>query len=151
MRVLVLFAIGLTSFSCFSQERDAFMVSTGFMIILSTKDYSEAFKKAEEASALLKLELKLNGNFPGKKGGLDNDEVCECGIQHGYIARGRYDAGMYVSIEHTNSYEQFTDGYYIVVVGSGKRTELNKYLIAIKKQYPTAYIKNSDVYVGCMH
>jgi len=132
-------------------QPDDHFVSKGFLIILTTKDYDGALKRAEEASQKLNLDLELRGLYPDEEMGLDTDEQCGCGEWHGYIARGRYDDGQYVSIEYTNFYNSFAEGYYIVIIGSGDRKELKPLLKKAKVHYKDAYIKNSDVYIGCMH
>lgn len=125
--------------------------SKSFLIIQSTKSYNRALKKAQLACNDLSFTLNLRNLFRDKTNGLTTNEVCGCGEKHGYIARGRYDDGEYISIEYSSSYEAFAPNYYIVVVASGKRTELNDLLPKIREEYPDAYIKESSVYVGCMH
>lgn len=124
---------------------------TSFLIIKSTKNYNSALKKAQVASNKLGWTLNLNGNYKDKKNGLTNSDICDCGVNHGYIPRGRYDAGNYVSIEFSSAYEGFTKGYYIVVVSSGEREKVQSILAKVQKHYIDAYIKDTDIYVGCMH
>lgn len=133
-----------------AQDENTF-ASKGFTIVLATKNYDRALKLAKEASKSLELEFKSRGNSPAKQGGLTSDEVCSCGIKHGYVPRGRYDDGEYVSIEYSNNYESFRNGYYIVMVCSGDPEELVQQLPKIKEHYHDAYIKNDKVYLGCMH
>lgn len=147
-----LLSILLLSILCLTSNRvEAQTQKTSFLIIKSTKNYSSALKKAQLACNKLGWVLKLNGNYEDKENGLTNSEVCGCGNEHGYIPRGRYDAGNYISIEYSTAYEGFTEGYYIVVVSSGAREEVQKVLSKVQKHYSDAYIKDSDVYVGCMH
>ena len=144
--ILLLSFISLTSTMVNGQTQ-----KTSFLIIKSTKNYSSALKKAQLACNKLGWTLNLNGNYEDKENGLTNSEVCGCGEEHGYIPRGRYDAGNFISIEYSSAYEGFTKGYYIVVISSGKREKVQSVLAKVQKHYSDAYIKDSDVYVGCMH
>ena len=150
--ILVLLIISFfgSNFS-YCQDWDSQYVEKGFLIILSTKDYDSALKRAEDASEQLGLDFKTRGYYPDEESGLKSDEVCGCGESHGYIARGRYDDGEYVSIEYSSSFKSFADGYYIVILASGRRKDLKPFLTKVKAFYNDAYIKNSKVYIGCMH
>ncbi len=66
-----------------------------------------------------------------------------------YVPRGRYDDGIYISIEYSNSYENFKDGYYIVIAASGD--DVKEYLKPVKEVVKDAYVKSSKVYIGCLH
>ena len=134
-----------------SNSIDENFVHKYFLIVLSTKDYDVALRLAKEASASFDLQLVLNDNYPNKEKGLTNDFVCSCGEAHGYNPRGRYDDGDYVSIEYSDYYNSFSKGYYLVIVSSGSKEEVNKKLPAIREVYNSAYVKSSSVYMGCMH
>jgi hypothetical protein len=124
---------------------------TSFLIIQSTKNYNTALKKAQLACNKLGLTLNLNGNYQDTDGGLTNSEICGCGESHGYLPRGRYDDGNYISIEYSSDYSGFSKGYYIVIVSSGERETVNSILTKVQAHYKSAYIKDSDIYIGCMH
>jgi hypothetical protein len=72
-----------------------------------------------------------------------------------YIARGEGDAqnNYYISIEYSNAYEGFAQGYYIVVAGIDEpnSSKLKTELARVKKYYKTAYAKGTKVWHGCMH
>lgn len=142
----ILFAI---SNQAVAQE-DA-MVDKSFLIILSTKSYGSALKKAQKACNKLGLTLNLNGNYEDKEKGLTNNSLGPTGEKLGYIPRGRYDDGDYISIEYTDAYEEFTNGYYIVVVSSGNREDVKKVLPKAKEHYKDAYIKDAKVFMGSMY
>jgi hypothetical protein len=129
------------------------IVEKGFVIISSTKDYNSALKLTKEVNRKLNIAIDLRGYYPDEKMGLDTDIACGCGENHGYIARGRFDDGEYLSIEYSDNFEAFTDGYYIVVAASGtnKESELTHTLKKVQSITSDAYIKNSTVYIGCMH
>ena len=151
--VFVIILLGVPSKILHSQEP---YIDMGFVIILSTKDYSSALKVAKEASSKLDWKLNLRNYYEDKvNGGLKTDIKCGCGIEHSvsYITRGRDETGNYVSIEFSNAFEEFTKGYYIVVVSSGYKEDkfLSESLNMAKEFYPDAYRKISNVYLGCMH
>ena len=125
----------------------------GFAIIHSTKDYNAALKTANEASEKLGLEVDLRSYYPDREEGLKSDEVCGCGLVHGYIPRGRWDDGVYLSIEYSNRYTGFSKGYYMVIVASGESgsQELTQAYQKARIHYTDAYIKNTSMYLGCMH
>jgi len=128
-------------------------VDKGFVIVHSTKDYNAALQTVHEASQKLNTEIDLRGYYPGEESGLKTDFVCGCGEAHGYVARGRWDDGTYISIEYSDRYQGFAKGYYIVVLASGEKTSeiLTETLAKAKKHYSDAYIKHTSVYIGCMH
>lgn len=136
-------------------DYDMFYEGREFMIILSSKDFQKSVEFATIAAESLQLELKIDAieevdghlSFPQAEcegGGFDYP----C-----YIARGRYDDGDYVSIEQSDAYDGFTRGYYIVVVSSGPKGDPNRrdLLVDVKNFYDDAYIKSTQVYMGCMH
>jgi len=124
-----------------------------FVIVQSTKNYTAAKATALSASQKLNCKLDLRGLKPHKKNGLTFSKG-DCENEGGYpcyIARGRYDAGEYVSIEWSDAITGFAKGYYVVIISSGD-AELSK--ASLKKAKPffkNAYSKSAEVYVGCMH
>lgn len=148
-----------------AQENPGCYVKKYFLILQSTKDYPSALQTAKNAAKSLKLDLDLRGLIPVKDtntglnlpvdsclkyareaGEEDPDSSC-------YMARGRYDDGIYVSIEYSNAIFGFAKGYYIVVAGSGVKADqpLVATLKKARAQYADAYLKASTVYVCCMH
>lgn len=127
-----------------------------FVIVKSTSSYDEARRIAVEAAKGLRVPMKLRDLAPASKGGLSFPEaVCE---KNGwdapcYVARGRYDDGVYVSIEHTSGYPEFKPNLYIVVVASGRKgtVPIKKTARDAKKIFPDAYVRVAQVYIGCIH
>jgi hypothetical protein len=129
-------------------------VKQSFLIILSTKSYAEAKKMATVAASKLKIKLDLRGLKPNKESGLTfTPKKCkEDGWEFpAYISRGRYDAGEYVSIEYSDAFKGFAEGYYIVTTASGDADDVKTALAKVKKVYKKAYSKETEVYMGCMH
>jgi hypothetical protein len=137
----------------FAQEERPY-IKKAFVIVQSTKDYATAKLTAEKAASQLHQKLDLRELQPNKKTGLTfSDSVCENeGGYPCYISRGRYDNGNYVSIEWSNAFEKFAEGYYIVVISSGlDAAGTNEVLKNAKKYFKDAYAKKAEIYVGCMH
>ena len=144
--------------TCFGQEEDFSQeVKKYFLIVHSTKDYSSALKKANSISKDLKLDLDLRELMKNEDNvGLTwGKTVCEgdgwefpC-----YVPRGRYDDGDYASVEWSNGYQGFSKGYYIVIISS--QTEYDNKIMNLlneaKEFVPSAYVKSSMVFMGCMH
>ena len=139
-----------SSFSLDLPQQEPY-VQKSFLIVMSTKNYDRALSKAQKVANTLVVPLNLRNIIKDPEGGLTSNEVCGCGEQHGYIPRGRADDGKYISIEYSTAYQGFTPGYYMVVVASGQRNELEDLLPTVQKHYKDAYIKNAEVYMGCMH
>ena len=70
-----------------------------------------------------------------------------------YVARGRDDDGLYVSVEYSTAYTGFKPGLYIVIVASdSKAGSIAKDAAkTAKKVFPDAYTRRTGVYLGCMH
>lgn len=138
-------------------EMDQSMMHTGreFMIILSSKDFEKSMEYAVEAAEKLQLELRID-DLEEVDGHLSySPTICdESGFDHPcYVARGRYDDGDYVSVEQSDAYDGFTRGYFIVVVSSGPKSDPDRrdLLVDVKAHYESAYVKSTQVYMGCMH
>jgi hypothetical protein len=138
-----------------STNEDMF-VKKDFLILLSTKSYKAALTTAKKVSSSMNLKLDLRGLTENKESGLSfSQKQCkEDDIEYpAYYARGRWDDGVYISIEYSDAYTEFAKGYYIVIAASGTKEE-NEIKTAYKKIKPgfkDAYFKSSKVYMGCMH
>jgi len=132
-------------------------VSIGFVVVRSTPDYAEALRVAESLSSATGVELNLRRlAFLPEHGLTHSKEVCEEQLEAPYpcyVARGRFDAGVYLSVERSDAYESFRPGYFIVVAASGQpdSVALATTLQAVRDPYPDAYLKVAKVYHGCMH
>jgi hypothetical protein len=124
-----------------------------FCILVCTKNYAEAKKAAQQAAKKTGLTLDLRDLIPNKKIGLTTPKanVPEGEEYPQYYSRGRYDDGEYISIEYSNAFTGFAKGLYMVIAYSGEKDEAKATLKKVKPFYKTAYIKRSEVYIGCMH
>ncbi|NOT91339.1 hypothetical protein [Ferruginibacter sp.] len=150
----IIFSISLLFFAAVSLAQEAQpYIKKSFVIVQSTKNYAAAKLTAEKAARQLQQPLDFRELKPNKKTGLTfADSVCENeGGYPCYIARGRFDDGDYVSIEWSNAINGFAKGYYVVIVGAGSKDETTIVLKKVKKFFKEAYIKQAEVYIGCMH
>jgi len=123
-----------------------------FIVVVSTKRYRDAKKVAERASKALKIPLDLRGLTPHPKAQLTHTEQrCEDWGYPCYFARGRMDAGKYVSIERSDAYRGFKPGYFIVIVETGHARRLDKELERVRRVFADAYQKFAWVYQACMN
>jgi hypothetical protein len=128
-----------------------------FLILKSTKSYSEAKVTAEKAAKALHLRLDLGGYEFNQESGLSLSEQ-ECGESAFdfpcYVARGRGDEDKpYISVEYSSAFPEFAKGLYIVVASASRLNETRgaSLLKKVKKLYPDAYLKRAKVWLGCMH
>jgi hypothetical protein len=130
-----------------------------FVIVASEKTFPAAIAKAgviAEASGV-RFDLRGVGYDPAQSaqnGGLTLSarECEEYGWEYPcYVPRGRWDSGEFLSVEYSSAIQGFTPGFYVVIAGSGDRTEMNAVLAKVKKAVPDAYMKTAGVYLGCMH
>ncbi len=150
--ILVSFLFTIISLHTISYSREGFK-EAGFVIIHSSKDYESAKKIVEEAHIRMNYKINLRGYYKGNDQPLETDKLCECGNNpHQYIARGRWDDGNYISIEHSDRYTGFIESYYIVVIASGQEDskKLKEALALAKQFYPSAYLKKIEIYIGCI-
>lgn len=157
--MLIRFLIGICMvipFSIHAQEQEEQFIEKEFVIILSSKDYDAALRTAKSAAEKLQYKLDLRDLKKNKQSGLTwSEKICEdeWGEFPCYVARGRYDDGNYVSVEYSNAYNDFTEGYYIVVIAGGAKgsEDVKSALAKAKRFYKNAYSKTTKVYIGCMH
>lgn len=138
-----------------STTEDMF-VKKDFLIVLSTKNYKSALATAKKIAASTKIKLDLRGLTENKESGLTiSKAACKEADEDypAYYARGRWDDGVYISIEYSDAYTAFAKGYYIVVAASGSKEEkeIQTAHKKLKTSYKDAYFKSSKVYLGCMH
>lgn len=148
---LVFVTTKLFAYNDINNEVDSF-VKKEFLIAKSTTSYKEAKRYAQSLAKRLNIKLDLRGLRFHKKNFLTfSKQECEENTYYYpcYISRGRYDDGEYISIEHSNSYNEFRNGYYIVVVASGN--DVSKSLRKIQRKLRDAYVKKASVYMGCLH
>ena len=145
----------------FGQDNPDCYAEKDFLIVYATKNYSIALSTAKQASKKLNIQLDLRNLLQDSDtlhGLTLPSDTClkywgdlDSSIRTCYVARGRYDDGIYISIEYSSSYYSCQRGYYIVMVDSGFKGdgELKSTLKKVKTKYTDAYIKTSKVYMCC--
>ena len=155
MKYLLWITLALASFDFEQVAAQEPYVYKGFVILQSTKSYEAAFRTVNKARKLLDVPVDLRDLVENVDGGLrymDTDPGEGDGGLCEYIPRGRWDDGVYLSIEYSDYFEGFTVGYYIVVLASGPVNEILYNAVEDAFTfYPDVYIKKSSVHIGCMH
>lgn len=146
MKNLLLLILIFISIQLKAQE-----VSKSFLIVHSTKKYSAALKSAQKVAYKMGIPINLRDCYKANEEGLTSSVICGCGEKHGYIPRGRFDDGEYISIEYSSSYESFAPNYYIVIISSGDDEAVKSLLSKSQEFNKSAFVKKSKVYMGCMH
>lgn len=143
-----------------SQESD--QTAERHVAILSVyKSFAAARADAEKIAKASKVPFSMQGRVYDKKRGLIYPDDFEDEVFRGaYVAR-RYDKTIlsggekqsaYLSVERSDAYEGFKPGFYIVVAGIGKtRDEALKQTAKFKTWAPTAYVKKTRIFMGCLH
>ncbi|TNE76390.1 MAG: hypothetical protein EP333_02670 [Bacteroidetes bacterium] len=149
--ILTLFSI--LTFASVSIGQEEEMYAEKYYVVLGEyRSYSKALRKAQKNANQIPSPLNLRNLIPDTEIGLTSNEVCGCGEKHGYIPRGRYDDGKYISIEFSNGlYDQETDGYYVVVLYSGSSEEAKQIFDQSREKIKNIKVINGKVYMGCMH
>jgi hypothetical protein len=129
-----------------------------FVIVMSSKSYDAALERAKDASEKLGYKLDLRGLTQNDEMGLSlPEEVCEaiCGGDVAdfpqYLPRNDWGASKYVSVEYSNGFAGFSEGYYIVVVASDEKGApiIEEALTEAREFYDDAYAKTCGVWMGC--
>ena len=137
---------------------DSPWVDQSFVIVASEKSFDNALEKAGRISVQAGVPFDMqNVRFDpahlSTHGGLTHsEETCvEFGEYPCYIPRGRWDAGIYLSVEYSSAIQGFTPGLYVVIAATGTKEEMQPVLTTVQKAAPDAYLKTSSVYMGCLH
>ena len=152
----VMMVATLVAVSSVSRPEDPDVVRKSFVIIKATHDYAEARALAAAAAEKLAIRLDLRDLAPDREVGLTfPEDACknEFGEYPWYVPRGRWDDGVYLSIEHSSSYEGFDEGLYMVVLASGAPRDraIGAAVRRAKSAYPEVVVKTAPVYLGCIH
>jgi hypothetical protein len=138
-----------------AEEIDDF-VSKRFIVLKQTKSYADANKSAANAARKLKIKLDLRDLSEHEDTGLSaSKKTCEENLFYYpcYVARGRYDDEISVSIEHADGYHDFKKGHFIVMLASSavNNPEIEKFLKKAKAKFPEVFSHTERVYMGCIH
>ena len=139
-----------------SPDRDPEIVRKAFVILKATPSYAEARGVAMSAAERLAIRLDLRELVPDHEMGLTfSEEACknEFGEFPCYVPRGRWDDGVYISVEHSSSYEGLEEGRYIVVLASGapRDRSIGAAVRRARDSFPDVTVRTAPVYLGCIH
>jgi hypothetical protein len=148
--------VALVAVTSSAPDHDPDVVRKSFVILKATPSYAEARALAAAAAERLAIRLDLRDLVPDGAVGLTfSQDACanEFGEFPCYVPRGRWDDGVYVSVEHSSSYVGFEEGLYIVVLASGSPRDrtIGAAVRRAKGQYPEVLVKTAPVYLGCIH
>jgi len=124
-----------------------------FLVADEVKTYQEAVELANDVSSQMNIKLDLRGLVAYEGGGLTvPDSICKLhDVSYpAYTPRGRWDDGVYVSIEWSDDYEDVAESKYIVVVSSN--SEYNNNMVnlyeSVSSRFIHAYLQSTTVYTG---
>lgn len=131
-KIIVCIYLLISPMLSFGQDNPGCYVKKFFLLIQSTPNYKTALQTAKNAAKDLNIKLDLRGLVQDQNTHIGLSlpaDTClkyteeEEGVRDSscYMARGRWDDGIYISVEYSNAYQGFSKGFYIVVVGSGDR------------------------------
>ena len=115
-------------------------------------DYNEAVRFATEASKILSLNFDNEYKVYSKKDGIYFSQELPDESYKGKYSPRRY-SEEFISLENSSEYgKKFTSGYIIVVAGIYDNKETSdKALNKIKLNYKDAYVKKTNMWMGCIH
>ena len=150
--VLANLAFGQVASKPTSQEIE----KKAFVILGIFPSFENAKSEASAASASLSLHFDNRGLTPNKKTGLtfSRSECQESEFDYPcYIPRGRFDDGIWLSVEFSSAYEGLPKGRYIIIVASGSPDDplIPFALKKVKAVYRESRILIAPVYLGCIH
>ncbi len=157
MRALKVFALFfLVSFKVSAQYSEGLspFMKTDFLIAFSSKDYAQARVFAEKLAKSIEVEFNDRGLVLQEDGRLLFPVSEEDEMEPMFLQRGRGSEGsIFVSVERSDDYMHFTEGYYLVVVANGNRKtdEMKALLREVRRFAPDAYFKETEIYMGCTH
>jgi hypothetical protein len=130
------------------------LVRSGILIVGSHRSYAAALDAAKAFGRASGIEYDGRGLIYDAKRGLIWPDDSDDELYAGQYAPRRYDScrdKACVSVERSEAYEGFRPGLYIVVAGIVGREDAGARLEAARRIVPTAYVKETTLYMGCMH
>jgi len=137
---------------------DAPFFRLGILVVGSYRSYDAALRAAEKFSVASGYSYGSRGMVYDKERGLIWPDDSKDEVWAGQYAPRRYDnecnilkPNPCVTVERSEGYEGFTPGLYIVVAGVLDRDDKEKRLANARRSVPSAYIKQTTLYLGCVH
>jgi hypothetical protein len=131
-------------------------VRAGLLVVGSHRSYHAAVRAAKTFSDASGISYSSQGMiFDEPRGLIIPDDDPDEAYRGQYVPR-RYDdgcdQGRCVTVERSDGYDGFRPGLYIVVAGIvGRDAEAKARLKQAQRIVPTAYVRQTILYMGCMH
>lgn len=141
-------------------QESTFMENRWVAILSVYSGFAEARADAEKIAKAGGVPFSMEGRvFDKKRGLIYPDNLDDPAFAGSYVARRdnltntlKGDPDGYLSVERSDGYDGFKAGYYIVVAGIyGSSAEAEKQAGRFRKWAPTAYVKKTKIYMGCLH
>jgi len=150
----------LTPLPAAAQEDDL-VVERHVAILSAYRSFDAALADAKKISKASKVPFSMQDRIYDKERGLIYpDNFDDEAFRGSYVAR-RYDTAVvkgsdeatsYLSVERSDAYQNFKPGFYIVLAGiQDSREKALKQAEKFKTWAPTAYVKKTKIYIGCLH
>jgi hypothetical protein len=157
--LLVLHLLGLATSRAAAQtiepEDDPAFERAGILVVSSHRSYASARRAAQSFSRRSGIAFDTRGLIFDERRGLIWPDGFDDELYAGGYAPRRYDecgdSGRCVSIERSDGYEGFQPGLYIVVAGIVGADAPPARLTSARRYAPDAYVKETTLYMGCMH
>jgi hypothetical protein len=141
------------------ESADEQFARMGVLVVGSYRSYGAALRAARSYSQRSGHPYASRGMVYDKKRGLIWPDDIEDEIWAGAYAPRRYDSecapwngSPCVTVERSTEYEGFAPGFYIVVGGILDHSPERAQRLAEARQLVSgAYVKDTDIYLGCMH
>ena len=164
--LIVLLAVCAVSQAAADREESAFdpqqYVRNKIVLILgSYSDFHDAHKRASAISRASKRPFSMQGMIYDKRRGLILPDDASNPIHSGSYVHRRYNTASlseggedteFISIERSEAYPRFVPGYYVVVGGIYDKPKEAKAALSVFTPFVAdAYIKKTEIYMGCIH
>ncbi len=131
-------------------------IRAGVLVVGSHRSYHAAVRAAKTFSETSGISYSSQGMiFDEARGLIIPDDDPDEAYRGQYVPR-RYDdacdQGRCVTVERSDAYDGFRPGLYIAVAGIlGRDAEARARLKQAQRIVPTAYVRQTILYMGCMH
>jgi hypothetical protein len=160
LRILGLWGIALLTGSLTAEEAD-FMADRYVVVFAVYKTFAAAQQDAVKIADASGLPFSMEGRVYDEKRGLIYPDTYEDeAFRGGYLARsydttvlpGKETETQYLSVERSDGYDGFKPGFYMVVAGIREASgDASQQADRFRTWAPTAYVKKTRIYLGCLH
>lgn len=145
----------ISSLAAWAQDTDPSAWQTSYVVIAGeAEDFDLLETKAKNLSATTSIKYDAGGLIYNKEKGLIYPEDSNDEIYAGAYAMRRYDDNR-ISLEMRDHYfdNKGTGTKKMIIVAGiyGSKAEAAKRLKEVKAHAPSAYIRKTKIYMGCIH